>query len=120
MAEIQKKKMILGAIWTQGGKLCEFFLLFLLSIVLARGFGPESYGIYSSVLAFLSLFMVGASFGLEQTISNFVPKYIVSGEKEKAKAILKRAILIRMSILGFFSFGGGSFISSYYFNVFRQ
>jgi O-antigen/teichoic acid export membrane protein len=95
-----KKKAIIGTIWSQFGKFAEIIALFMLSIVLARGFGPEVYGIYASILAFFNLLAMFASFGLEQMLANFVPKNMEKKGQKKISAIVKKALLTRLSIHG--------------------
>ena len=100
MEEDYKSRTIIGTIWSQVGRFAEFILTFILSIVLARGLGSTYYGVYSSLIAFLGLFTMAASMGMQQTLSKFIPKYRASSNDTELESLTRKIVGIRTCVLG--------------------
>jgi O-antigen/teichoic acid export membrane protein len=65
------------------------------SALLARGLSTEHYGIYKLVGSVLVFSSYAASFGLEMTVTRFIPDYMTKGRPRAANKLLGGAILIR-------------------------
>lgn len=76
------------------------FFGFLVGIQLARYLGIEEYGIYSTVMAIVSIFMIPTEMGLPRLLTREVARDI-SHEKSEAKEILRWSIIqvIKASLL---------------------
>ncbi|MCW8965334.1 MAG: flippase [Candidatus Pacearchaeota archaeon] len=76
-------------------------LTYLYRIVLARYYGPETYGLFSLALVIFSFFMAFTSLGLFDGLLRFIPIYRGQGEKDKIKYLFKFTsnVLIFTSIL---------------------
>lgn len=85
--------------WNQLNKVVEFAIVFITSIVIARGLGPNNYGVYAAVNSFAGLFILFASFGFEQIINAQIPKFIVSGQFGESLYILKKLMIFRLLTL---------------------
>ncbi len=66
-------------------------LSFLLSVVLARVMGSDSFGIYFFVLSFLQIFTMLAEMGFKSSLLRFIPTYLEAQDWPKLKGILKRS-----------------------------
>ena len=64
-----------GYIWSQFGRLLEVFLLFLVSLVLARTLGPNQYGVFAFAVSFIAFCSFLATAGIEgNALGKFVPE----------------------------------------------
>lgn len=60
--------------WNHLNKITGYFFDFILSIILARGFGNYYYGVYSELFNFIFLFSLLCSFGIDTAINVYIPK----------------------------------------------
>lgn len=67
----------------------------VVSALLARGLSTDHYGIYKLVGSVLVFSSYAASFGLEMTVTRFIPDYMTKGRPKAANKLLGGAILIR-------------------------
>lgn len=95
------KRTSIGFFWNQISKIVEFGLIFLFSVVVARGLGTEQYGIYSIIISVCTLFLMFCSLGFNEAANTFIPKFL--DEKGKTSYLLKKLIWNRSSITFIFS-----------------
>jgi len=95
------KRTFRGFFWNQLSKIVEFVLIFLFSIVVARGLGSESFGTYSLIISICTIFILFCSLGFNEAANNFIPKFI--DEKGKTAYLLKKLIFIRSFVTFIFS-----------------
>ena len=81
----------------------------IVSALLARGLSTDHYGIYKLVGSILVFSSYAASFGLEMTVTRFIPDYMTKGRPGAANKLLGGAILIRglalvVLVIGAFGF----------------
>ncbi|MCS4149402.1 lipopolysaccharide biosynthesis protein [Salinibacter ruber] len=67
----------------------------VVSALLARALSTDHYGIYKLVGSVLVFSSYAASFGLEMTVTRFIPDYLTKGRPAAANKLLGGAILIR-------------------------
>lgn len=89
------KRASRGFIWNQFHKTFEFFLSFLLSIVIARGLGPSEYGIFCILASINSLFILFVSLGLEEALGKYAPKLMADQEHNKIAYLLQKISIKR-------------------------
>lgn len=68
MSTLFSNKIRTGAIWSYAGQVYLMLGHFIAGIILARILGPEDFGVFISVTAFTSIFLIGVQFGLPQAI----------------------------------------------------
>jgi len=75
--------------------------LYAYRVIIAREFGPETYGIFSLALMILNLFVAIATLGLSDGVSRFIPFYRGKKELSKIKYLfnLSRNISLISSII---------------------
>jgi len=83
-------KLTRGAVGSLILKLFNAFILFLISIILARILGAEGYGIYSYALALITLLAVPTKLGLPLIVVRFTSSYLVQKKWSLLKGLLKR------------------------------
>lgn len=90
------KRASKGFVWNQSNKTFEFFLTFILSIVIARGLGPFEYGIFCILASINSLFSLFVAQGLEEAIGKYIPKLKADGQNNKIAYLLQRFSIRRV------------------------
>lgn len=85
---------------TAAVRIAGLFLSFFVGIQLARYLGVEEYGIYSTVMAIISIFMIPTELGLPRLLTREVARDVTS-EKSEAKSIFRWALIqvIKASVL---------------------
>ncbi len=84
-------------------------LSYLYRVMLARGLGPEEFGVFSIGISVVGILTVFAAFGLYQGIMHFVARHATLGEYEKARGViifalkLQLALSVILSLVLFFS-----------------
>jgi O-antigen/teichoic acid export membrane protein len=89
-------------------------------VIIARQFGPETYGLFSLALIFAGWVLVIASLGLGEGILRFVPRYEAKGERNKSRYLFRKSsymLLITGFLGGILLFFSASFISN---NIFHN
>ncbi len=88
-------RTIKGISWNYINKIGELGLLFLLSVIAARLLGPESYGLYSIVAAFIGIYALLLSFGFNFNLNKYVPQLVAQGERGKLNHLVRHILSIR-------------------------
>ncbi|MDP8249256.1 MAG: oligosaccharide flippase family protein [Candidatus Tritonobacter lacicola] len=83
-----------GAVLNQLSMVAETCLLFLFSVVAARGLGGAEYGVYSFIVSMSSLVILISTLGLNEAVNVFMPK--MRGEKHRASFLFKRLLVTRL------------------------
>ena len=99
---LNKKKFKINLSWLIFDKLFRASLNILLSVILARGLGPENYGILNYLLAFIFLFSSLSSIGMNQVLTNL----IIKSKKINNHEVIMSAYYMRFifSLLSYFVF----------------
>ncbi|MEK6856244.1 MAG: flippase [Nanoarchaeota archaeon] len=102
------------------GTLFSKILTYVYRIIIARSYGPESYGLFSLALVIVSMFATISSLGLSEGISRFIPLFRGRNEKSKIQFAF-RFLLYSLLALGLI-FGTILFISSNFIalNLFKN
>ena len=97
-----KKKFKINLSWLIFDKVFRASLNILLSVILARGLGPENYGILNYLLAFIFLFSSLSSLGMNQVLTNL----IIKSKKINNHEVIMSAYYLRFifSLLSYFVF----------------
>src|SRR5437763_16742943 len=66
-------------------------LSFLLTVVLARWMGPQSFGIYSYSFAWVVLLCIPAIFGLDQLLVRGIAGHVANSEWGRVAGLLQRS-----------------------------
>lgn len=81
-------RMVIGAV-----------LSFVASIVFARGLGPDKYGIYTYITWFTSTVACLLGFGLEGTITKFLPEYFFNENIEDSRLLIKGIVKLQLILI---------------------
>jgi stage V sporulation protein B len=102
------------------GRLGRALLGFVLTIFLARYLGPHGFGLLSIGLAIITIFYVTSDLGMSLSMLFHIPKYIGSGEDDKAKGVYeftKKVVLILATISSVSLFLLSDFISVHIYHT---
>ncbi len=88
---------------------------YVYKIVIARGFGPEAYGLFSLAVMVSGIFIAFASFGLVEGVTRYIPYYKGKRQYDRARYIF-RFTFIFISVLSIL-FGILLFFLSEYISV---
>jgi O-antigen/teichoic acid export membrane protein len=86
-----------GIFYGSTGLTARILFLFLANLFLARGLGPESYGIWSLTYIILSLGNAIILLGLHRGISRFIGKYRGSEESDRISATINTGLFLALS-----------------------
>lgn len=92
------KKFSHGLIWNQFAKIAEFGLAFILSFILARGFGPKVYGLYAAVITLTTLVIFISGMGFDEVLNTYIAKFNAQNEKSKAYYLFSKLLIGRFLV----------------------
>jgi O-antigen/teichoic acid export membrane protein len=84
-----------SALWNHAGKVLEYVLMYLTSILIARGLGVAENGRFVGLFSLSQLMLVLCSFGLETSLNKFIPQLEQGSQVEQTRYMLRRMALIR-------------------------
>ncbi len=86
------KRITSAYLWNHLNKIVGYFLDLCLIIILARGLGSYQFGLYSELFNFVFMFTLLCSFGMDTTVSVFIPKH--ADNPGELSAILRRVFAL--------------------------
>lgn len=91
-----------GYLWNHAGRVLEYLLLFVITILIARGLGVEGNGVYATLTSFAQLLVVFSSLSLESSLNRYIPQ-LEAGEQRDSRSrlrfMLRRVFLVRGGLL---------------------
>jgi O-antigen/teichoic acid export membrane protein len=90
----EKRKIGIDTIVLLSSRLANFFFIFLVSLILTRGLGPENYGIWSFAISIAILSTTIGSLGLNVITTKYLPFYFGKGEFGKVKHIFLQSLTL--------------------------
>jgi O-antigen/teichoic acid export membrane protein len=88
-----------SAVWHHLGKVADFALLYVVSVIIARGLGLEAYGRYAALLSGVNLLLVASSFGLEASLTRHCASLAGTDILERIRFLLRRSAVVRTALL---------------------
>jgi O-antigen/teichoic acid export membrane protein len=86
------------------------FIGYIIRIYFARSLTVEEFGLFYSIIAFLAIFVIFITFGLDRALVYFIPKFLAESKPEKIKnSVLYVALVLLVNniifiiILSFFA-----------------
>jgi O-antigen/teichoic acid export membrane protein len=90
---------LLGSFWNVLQFITSFGVGIVVSILLTRHFGTNTFGFYSYLNWFSSIIILCLNFGIQTTLQTWVPKYYFTGELPRASTIARQLLKIQGVIL---------------------
>jgi O-antigen/teichoic acid export membrane protein len=92
------KKAFTGILWNSAGKMLEYILLYLVSILVARGLGLFQNGTYATLISVAQMILVLSSMGLEAALNKTIPQFDGPEAPSRIRFLLLRAAGVRVSV----------------------
>ncbi len=106
-----------GMVWGYTGKISEFVLAFVFSIIVGRTLGPVIYGHYNLFISVIATFVLFSSLGFDAILNKFVPQLTSEGKTAAAYSLLRKIFLGRfliISALGVVAWMSSSFLAAFF------
>jgi O-antigen/teichoic acid export membrane protein len=88
-----------SAVWNHAGKILEYLLMYVTSVLIARGLGVEDNGAFVGLFSISQLLLVLTSFGLEVSVNKHIPQLSGDARQGNIRHILRRALLLRIAVV---------------------
>lgn len=85
-----------SAVWNHVGKVAEYALFYLSTIVIARGLGVETNGHLAGVLSIVQLLIVLSSAGIEVSLNKYIPQ--AAAAHAGTRYLIVRLLLVRIGL----------------------
>ena len=105
------RSTFVSALWNHAGKIAEYMLMYLTSVLIARGLGVLENGVFVGLFSVSQLLLVFVSFGLEVSLNKHVPQLEGENRLERLRFILRGALALRVLAVIFLAAAlGGSML----------
>ena len=91
--------MLHGFAWNHAAKLTEYVLVYLFSVLVARGLGPDANGMFASLLSVSYLLIAFSSAGIEAALTRFIPNLIQNQSNGQLRYIVRRLLAVKILLL---------------------
>ncbi len=88
-----------STLWNHTGKVLEYVLLYVESVLIARGLGLEVNGVYAGLISLAQLLYVASSFGLETSINKHLPQLGEQHTEARTRYLIRRLTLLRLLLI---------------------
>jgi len=91
------KRTFLSAVWNHTGRTAEYVVMYVTSVLIARGLGVEENGRFVGLFSLTQLLLVACSLGLETSLNKFIPQLREADSEPHVRTILRRVLLLRLA-----------------------
>lgn len=84
-----------SVLWNHAGRLAEYALMYLTSVLIARGLGVAGNGDFAALISYSQLLFVLTSVGLETSLNRHIPR-LGTSVPGRASYLLRRALAVRV------------------------
>ena len=91
---LETRQFVKNSTWILGANIVREFLVFLRSIVIARGLGVEFYGIYAMIVAFVFTVQELLNLNIGTPLTKFGAEFKTENRIDKLSALLKGCALV--------------------------
>ncbi len=92
------RRIFESALWNHAGRILEYVLMYLTSVVIARGLGVQENGRFVGLFSITQLLIVLCSLGLETSLNKFIPQLAQEHADQQARFLLRRVLLLRVGV----------------------
>ena len=92
-----------SAVWNHAGKILEYLLMYVTSVLIARGLGVKENGAFVGLFSISQFLLVLTSFGLEVSVNKHIPQLSGDSRQGNIRHMLQRVLLLRIAVFA----GGG-------------
>ena len=88
-----------SAVWNHAGKILEYVLMYLTSILIARGLGVQENGAFVGLFSVSQFLLVLTSLGLEVSLNKHIPQLNGELKNERLRYVIRRALAVRVLVI---------------------
>ncbi len=96
-----------SALWNHLGKLGDYALMYVVSVLVARGLGVEIYGRYTALISLVHVLLVASSFGLEVALTRYGAAFQGVAVGERLRFLFRRGVAVRVVLFLAIGLAGG-------------
>jgi O-antigen/teichoic acid export membrane protein len=96
MPPIPGRHIVRSALWNHLGKVSEFALMYITTVLIARSLGVEANGRLAGILSVIQLLIVLSSAGIEVSLNRHLPREDAAGGG--TRFIVSRLIRLRLCL----------------------
>ena len=93
------KSILRGILWNHAGKILEYALLYVFSVLVARGLGVEQNGIYVTFYTLAQFLLLISGLGFETALTRWAAQYFRAEETPRLRYVFRRLIGWRLIAL---------------------
>jgi O-antigen/teichoic acid export membrane protein len=90
------RHIVRSVLWNHLGKVTEFAMLYLTTVLIARGLGVEANGRLAGILSFVQLLIVLSSAGIEVSLNRYLPREGAAGSG--TRFVVNRLLCFRLGL----------------------
>jgi O-antigen/teichoic acid export membrane protein len=113
-AMIDPQATFRSALWNHAGRILEYILMYLTSVLIARGLGVLENGTFVGLFSASQLLLVLTSFGLEVSLNKHLPQIGGQSRDKCIRYVLRRMLLVR--VLALLSFAVVLYVAKHFFS----
>jgi O-antigen/teichoic acid export membrane protein len=87
-----------SVLWNHAGRVGEFALTYLISVVVARQLGVVGNGVYATLLSLAQILLVTSSMGFEASLNKHIPQLDAEGGLAHTRHVLRGVLLTRFYV----------------------
>lgn len=91
------KSIIRGVIWNHAGKILEYALMYIFSVLVARGLGAEQNGIYVTFYTLAQFLLLVCGLGFETALTRWAAQIFRAEETPRLRYVFRRLIGWRLT-----------------------
>jgi len=92
------KRSAVGFVWNHFGRVGEYLLMFVFSVLVARKLGAEMNGYYATFLSAIQFFLILSSLGLETSATVNLPRVISGKSSAEVAGTLQGMLIVRVGV----------------------
>jgi O-antigen/teichoic acid export membrane protein len=96
-----------SALWNHLGKVADYALMYVVSVLIARGLGVDVYGRYTALISLLHVLLVASSFGLEVALTRYGAGLQGASVDERLRFLFRRGASVRVILFLVAAIAGG-------------
>jgi O-antigen/teichoic acid export membrane protein len=97
-----------SALWNHLGKVADYALMYVVSVLIARGLGVDLYGRYTALISLLHVLLTASSFGLEASLTRHGAGLQGASVEERLRFLFRRGAMVRIGLFVIVAVLGGA------------
>jgi O-antigen/teichoic acid export membrane protein len=92
------KSIVRGVIWNHAGRIVEYALMYIFSVLVARGLGAEQNGVYVTFYTLAQFLLLISSLGFETALTRWSAQHFQTEDMPRLRYVLRRLFRWRLVV----------------------